>query len=66
MPITGPDLRAERRRFDVHVTDIAARMGVSRQTIHAMEKSAELNPERELQYRRALAAAIAAASERVA
>ena len=66
MPITGPDLRAERRRFEVTVVDVAERMGVSRQTIHALEKAAVLNPERELQYRRALAAAIAAASERVA
>ena len=66
MPITGLDLRQERRRFDVKVTEIAARMGVSRQTVHTLEKSATLTAERELQYRRALAAAIAAANERVA
>jgi DNA-binding XRE family transcriptional regulator len=66
MPITGLDLRAERRRADVTVVEIAARMGVSRQTIHVLEKSAVLTVEREVQYRRALAAAIDAARENVA
>lgn len=66
MPITGPDLRAERRRAEVTVTDIAARMGVSRQTVHVLERSPVPNADRELQYRRALAAAIEAARESVA
>ncbi len=66
MPITGQDLRTERRRSEITVTTIAALMGVSRQTVHALEKSIVLTPDRELQYRRALAAAIAAASDRVA
>lgn len=66
MPITGPDLRVERRRAEVTVTEIAARMGVSRQTVHALEKATLPNVERELQYRRALAAAITASSEGVA
>jgi DNA-binding XRE family transcriptional regulator len=66
MPITGPDLRAERRRAEITVTEIAARMKLSRQTIHALEKSVDPSPERELQYRRALAAAIESARERVA
>jgi DNA-binding XRE family transcriptional regulator len=66
MPITGPDLRAERRRADITVTDIAARMGISRQTVHTLEKAAVLKVEREIEYRRALAAAILAASEGIA
>jgi predicted transcriptional regulator len=66
MPITGPDLRGERRLADITVTDIAARMGVSRWTVHVLEKSAVVTIEREAQFRRALAAAIVAAKERVA
>jgi DNA-binding XRE family transcriptional regulator len=66
MPITGLDLRAERRRAEVTVVDIAARMGVSRQTVHTLERAATMTTERELQYRRALAAAISAATEKVA
>lgn len=66
MPITGLDLRAERRRAEVTVVEIAARMGVSRQTVHALERSAILTVDREVEYRRALAAAITAARERVA
>lgn len=66
MPITGLDLRAERRRADITVTDIAARMGVSRQTVHVLEKSAVIKVEREAQYRRALSAAIQAARDAVA
>lgn len=66
MPITGLDLRAERRRNEVTATEIANRMGVSRATLHTLEKSAVITVERELQYRRALADAIVAARERVA
>jgi DNA-binding XRE family transcriptional regulator len=66
MPITGLDLRAERRRAEVTATEIAARMGISRATIHTLEKSAVITVDRELQYRRALADAIVAASGRVA
>lgn len=66
MPITGLDLRAERRRADITVTDIAARMGISRQTVHVLEKSAVIKVEREAGYRRALSAAIQAAREAVA
>ena len=66
MPITGLDLRAERRRAEITATEIAARMGISRATIHTLEKSAVITVEREVQYRRALADAIVAASERVA
>jgi DNA-binding XRE family transcriptional regulator len=66
MPITGLDLRTERRRADITVVDIASRMGVSRQTVHTLERSAVLTVEREVQYRRALSAAIVAAREAVA
>lgn len=66
MPITGLDLRAERRRAEITATEIAKRMGISRATIHTLEKSAVITVERELQYRRALADAIVALSERVA
>lgn len=66
MPITGLDLRAERRRAEITATEIAARMGVSRATLHTLEKSAVITVEREVQYRRALAAAIVAAQEKVA
>lgn len=66
MPITGLDLRAERRLAEITATEIAARMGISRATIHTLEKSAVITVERESQYRRALADAIVAAQERVA
>ena len=66
MPITGLDLRAERRAEDITVVDIAARMGLSRQAIHNLERSAVLTVERVEQYRQALADAIKASQERVA
>jgi transcriptional regulator with XRE-family HTH domain len=66
MPITGLDLRAERRRAEITVVEIAARMGVSRATVHTLERSAVITPARELQYRRSLADAIAAARDEVA
>ncbi len=66
MPITGPDLRAERRAADITVTDVAARMQLSRQTVHAMERAAAVTVERVTQYRAALSDAIVASRERVA
>ena len=66
MPITGLDLRAERRRNEITATEIASRMGISRATIHTLEKSAVITVEREVQYRRALSDAIVAAQARVA
>jgi transcriptional regulator with XRE-family HTH domain len=39
MAITGPDLRRERRIAEITATEIAARMGVSRATLHTLEKS---------------------------
>ena len=66
MPITGLDLRAERRKADVTVVAIAARMGLSRQTIHVLEKSAVITVEQAAQYRQALADAIVASKAKVA
>jgi transcriptional regulator with XRE-family HTH domain len=66
MPITGLDLRAERRAADITVVDIAARMGLSRQAVHALERSAVLTIERVERYRAALRDAIVASGERVA
>lgn len=66
MTTTGLDLRAERRAADVTVKDVAARMGLSRQTVHGLESKAVLTIERVTQYRAALADAIVASRERVA
>ena len=66
MPITGLDLRAERRAADIRVTDMAAYFPHSRQTIHAWEKSAVLTVEQVAQYRAALADAIVASRKKVA
>lgn len=66
MPITGLDLRSERRAADITVVAVAARMGLSRQTVHTLERSAVLTIEQVAQYRAALADAIVASKERVA
>lgn len=56
MPTTGKTLRSERRRHDITATDLAARMGISRQTLWVIERSGEPEPTRIAQYREALAA----------
>jgi predicted transcriptional regulator len=66
MPITGLDLRAERRAADITVKAVATRMGLSRQTVHVIEGSAVLTVERVAQYRAALQDAIVASQSRVA
>lgn len=66
MPINGPQLRAERRAADIAVTDIAARMRLSRQTVHAMERAAIVTVDRVEQYRAALNDAIVASERRIA
>ena len=58
MPITGRDLRVERRLADVTVVDVAARMGLSRQALWALERSAVVKAERAVAYREALRAVI--------
>lgn len=55
--VTGPELRKERRASEITVTEIALRMSLSRQTIHALEKDCEPDQERVIAYREALYAA---------
>ena len=66
MPTTGPDLRAERRTADVTATELSRRLGVSRQTVHAIESRAVLTVEQVEQYRAALGDAIEASRRKVA
>jgi AcrR family transcriptional regulator len=66
MPITGPDLRSERRAAEVTTRELSARMGVSRATLYTLEKSAVITIERASQYRRALNDAIEASREKIA
>jgi transcriptional regulator with XRE-family HTH domain len=54
MPTSGRELRLERLTADVTVIAVAARMGLSRQAVWAMERSAVVNPDRAALYRRAL------------
>lgn len=54
MQITGRELRLERVTNDVTIVAIAARMGLSRQALWAMERAAVVKPERAAQYRQAL------------
>lgn len=54
MPTTGRELRIERVISDITVTAVAARMGLSRQTLWSLERSAVVSPERARQYREAL------------
>lgn len=55
MPTTGKALRSERRRYEITATDLAARMGLSRQTVWVIERSGAVDPIRVEQYRAALA-----------
>ena len=66
MPVTGPDLRAERRAADITATALSDRLGVSRQTVHGIEARAVLTVEQVTKYRKALADAIEASRSRVA
>lgn len=54
MPISGTDLKLERVKANVTIVDLAARVGLSRQTLWGMERSARVSPERARQYRAAL------------
>lgn len=54
MPTRGPTLRRERRLADVSATAVAAFMGVSRQTLWAIERAVEVTPERVAAYRAAV------------
>ena len=66
MPITGLDLRAERRQADVTATELSKRLGVSRQTVHAIESRAVLTVEQVESYRQALSDAIEASRQKIA
>lgn len=54
MQTTGRELRLQRVTNEVTVVAIAARMGLSRQALWALERSAVVKPERAAQYRQAL------------
>jgi len=54
MPTRGPTLRRERRLADVTATAVAAALGVSRQTLWAIERSVDVTPERVAAYRAAV------------
>jgi DNA-binding XRE family transcriptional regulator len=64
---TGLDLKLERVRARLTVTAVAAQMGLSRQSVHGIERAADPGPERVRQHRAAVAAmhdATETASER--
>jgi transcriptional regulator with XRE-family HTH domain len=63
---TGRELRTERRLAEITVTDVAARMGLSRQAVSTLEQRAVVNPERVEQYRAALRDAIEASGRNAA
>ena len=46
MQITGTDLKVERVRANVTITSLAARMGLSRQAIWGVERSAVVDKDR--------------------
>ena len=56
MPQTsGLDLKLDRVREGLTVIAVAARMGLSRQSVHGLERAAKVSPERAQQYRQAVA-----------
>lgn len=56
MPTTsGIDLKLERVRANVTVTALALAMGLSRQSVHGLERAGQVTSERAAQYRSALA-----------
>lgn len=54
MQTTGTDLKVERVRANVTIVSLAARMGLSRQAIWGLERSAVVNEVRARAYRDAL------------
>ena len=63
MPTTGPQLRKERRRLEVTVTALAARMKLSRQAIHGWERAVTVPPDVAAQYLAALHGATETSSD---
>jgi transcriptional regulator with XRE-family HTH domain len=55
MQTTGTDLKVERIRANVTIISLAARMGLSRQAIWGLERSALVDEVRARAYREALA-----------
>lgn len=56
MATAGKTLKVERVRAEVTIVDLAAQMGLSRQSLWVLERSASVAPLRVAQYRTALAA----------
>jgi transcriptional regulator with XRE-family HTH domain len=56
MPTTGIVLKVERTKANVTMSALAARMGVSRQTLWSLERAAVVDGQRAGQYREALKA----------
>lgn len=53
---TGKSLKMARVRADLTQLQVAAQMGLSRQSVYAIERAAVVDPDREAQYRAALTA----------
>ena len=62
MAVAGRDLRLERLHAEVTVVEIAARMGLSRQALWAVERAAVVKADRAAAYRQALSDAIKASA----
>lgn len=56
MPTSGPTLRRERLLANVSATAVAAKMGLSRQALWAVERSVKVTPERVVAFREAVKA----------
>lgn len=54
MPISGTDLKVERIKAKVKMIDLAARMGVSRQTLWGIERAGHIDKDQAKSYRDAL------------
>lgn len=54
MPTTGPQLRRLRRASEITTVAIAARLGISRQTLWTIERSAVVAQDRADAYRQAV------------
>lgn len=58
MPTTGMELRVARTRAGLTMTELAAQMGFSRQTLWADERAAQVDPERAKKYLEAVQALV--------
>ena len=61
--VSGIDLKVERVRHGLTVTAVAAQMGLSRQSVHGIERAGRVTVERADQYRQALATLIGDATK---